>query len=359
MKNISLHISKLLFDYNKVVVPGLGVFEANVQETYHHPVSNEFAPKFKKIVFVRDTNINDELLAKAIATDNADELIKKYTESLIKELTDTKKFYIENVGWLKQIPSGALIFEQDKGFNYEKSYYGMQAFTMPALAVKEDEKIVIPPVVKTKIKSNNVLNEPINSLEEKNIKQQNNQDKYNNTTPSVNNDKSKIWLWLIITGAVAMIIFAFIIYTDYLIPKEKKEHVKAELTNTTKNVKAEKTILDEIDSSNISKASTKMVDNDSINNKTINIKSKTIDKNINNKQYYVIAGCFRSTVKANEYLSFLKNNGYPNASIEGKTSGGLTRVCYKGFDTRSAADNYLDKVSKKENKELWIQMIKK
>jgi cell division protein FtsN len=74
-------------------------------------------------------------------------------------------------------------------------------------------------------------------------------------------------------------------------------------------------------------------------------------------QYYIIAGCFRSEQKAEQYLADIKQNGYPNATIQGKTDQGLTRVCYAGFPNMTEAKVHLKEVIEKENKSLWIQRI--
>jgi len=168
---------------------------------------------------------------------------------------------------------------------------------------------------------------------------------------------SKTWIWLVVIGVVAMIIFAFIIYSDYLLPDNRKKANDIIATaNTESDLASDSSFVDEsvTNSDTIIKNSSVAAKQDKTSAKEVSVNNSTSTK----KEFFVIAGCFRSQIKADEYLIDLRTNGYPNASIQGKTSGGLTRVCYDSFETRSAANRYLDKVSTKENKELWIQRIK-
>ena len=72
--------------------------------------------------------------------------------------------------------------------------------------------------------------------------------------------------------------------------------------------------------------------------------------------YFVIAGCFRSSVKADNYLADLKQKGY-DASIEGRTAGGLIRVCYGSYPSWREASKAAGVISEKEGTSAWVQKI--
>ena len=61
------YISKLLYQYDCVIVPGLGGFVANYKSATIQPVQNTFSPPSKGISFNKNLNNNDGLLANFIA----------------------------------------------------------------------------------------------------------------------------------------------------------------------------------------------------------------------------------------------------------------------------------------------------
>ena len=72
------------------------------------------------------------------------------------------------------------------------------------------------------------------------------------------------------------------------------------------------------------------------------------------KKYLLIAGCFQEAQKADEYLIQIREKGYP-ASIEGKTKGGLIRVCYGTYDSWSEAAKASRKINQEEGGSSWVQ----
>ena len=61
------YISELLYQYDCVVVPGLGGFVANYKSATIQPIQNTFSPPSKSISFNKNLNANDGLLANLIA----------------------------------------------------------------------------------------------------------------------------------------------------------------------------------------------------------------------------------------------------------------------------------------------------
>jgi len=305
MIDLSLHISKLLFSQNKLVIPKLGVFEVEIQDAYNHPVSNEFTPKFKVIKFSKNFDAIDDFISKSLSEKDADKLISDFVEGVKKSLETNKSFEFVNIGILKLHNSGALIFEQNTDFNYEKSYFGLEAFISKPIE-KEKENVI------------------------------------SKTNAEKNKPKAKLlWLWFIV--------------------KEDKP---------IENITVEK--IDNIAETNIiaTDSTNEPVISDSVINEEIVPVEEQIAveeqaqeeavvevKPVSTKKYYVIAGCFKSDEKAQEYLQEIQQKGYTEASIEGKTNGGLIRVCYAGFDRYSKANAFMQEASVKESKPLWIQKI--
>ncbi|MCK5846600.1 MAG: hypothetical protein KAG84_04120 [Bacteroidales bacterium] len=318
MQKISIHISKLLFSNSKVVVNGLGYFEAIDKEAYHHPVSHDFTPKTKKITFHLDKNAKDSLLAKTLGSNNADILISAFVKQVIKDLRDGKKAVIPHIGVISIHEKGGIVFIQDKDIAFDNNFFGMEEFHQEPITVAQasPKAIIIP-----------------NKEKEK--------------------GSNKMWIWIAIVGIVASLIIVYVFLND-----------DAKLQND----KSEVVITDKLEIKGVKKIEAKEIVANSVENEDIAINTDTVvdiivetpvvEANVaENGAYYVMAGCFKSSHKAKHYLRELKNGDYPNASINGKTSSGLIRVCYDSFSNETAAEEYMLKVSKKENKDLWMQLI--
>lgn len=334
MMDIGLHISKLLFSQKKVVIPKLGVLELETKDVYNHPVSNEFTPKHKVIKFSKNFDAVENNLAKSFQHVNAEKLVSEFVDNIKKSLENNGSFVLKNIGILKMHSSGALIFEQDKDFNYEKSYFGLQAFSANTIENIEE------PIV---------------------------------ATTQASNEKPKrkfLWLWISVSAAaillVVFIMYKYIIYQDDTTIVKVKSPIEIDSNAVISQVSNDTLSIDTLantDSNNIEQD----VNIDSINNADVAIAEEQIPvenkvteptEHIASKKYYVIAGCFRSDAKAQEYLEEIRQRGYSEASIEGKTNGGLIRVCYAGFDTHTDAKVFMEETANKESKSLWIQKIK-
>ncbi len=345
MMDLSLYISKLLFDNSRVEIPGLGIFESKIIDAYHHPVSHEFTPKSRKISFAKDTNAKDSTLVNYLNAEDGEQLITSFVNEVNKSLEENKEFYFKNIGWLKVHSTGSLVFEQEEDFNYEKSFFGLETFSQEPIKIKEEVKTKALPMLEA-------------------------------TPESV---RSMTWIWWLVGVSVAASIVVTIIMNWELISKpEPKQIAQQESVQETNPIEENESA--DIEGESTNKESQAVV----VEGYTDSIESDTmvaeelaevesieesepeqvqeeipivVEPTQGNKKYYVIAGCFRSNNKAQDYLSGIKDKGYSDASIEGKTPKGLIRVCYGGFETRAQAKVFLNEVSEKENKNLWIQKI--
>ncbi len=335
--DLVLHISKLLFSNNILVIPNLGVFEVSIQEAYIHPVSNDFTPKYKKIKFTKNFEATDSVLSKSIIDGNSDKIIEAFVIDVKNSLENGKSFNFKNIGVLKMHSSGTIIFEQDLSFNYEKSFFGLEAFEGQLIKKEEDKKIVV-----------------LNAEEDK---------------PK----RRLLWLWFSVL-TVAVLVVLFMIFKDNFVSDNSQPIVIKDTTVNTKlhndlvdnDVFIDTNMLDSVEDSTLVNSE---IDSSSVDVSNVNVKEQAdtqlvalVDKTTiepkTKKKYYVIAACFRSESKAREYLQEIKQKGYNDASIEGKTAGGLIRVCYAGFDKRYKAKKFLEETSAKEAKNLWIQRIR-
>lgn len=344
MMDLSLYISKLLFDNKKVEIPGLGIFESKIIDAYHHPVSHEFTPKSRKISFAKDINAKDSALVNYLNAEDGEQLLASFVNEVNKSLEEKKEYYFKNIGWLRMHSTGSLVFEQEEGFNHEKSFFGLETFSQEPIKVKEEVKTKAMPLLET-----------------------------------TESDRNMIWIWWVVGVSVAASIVVAVLMNWEIISKPESKQI-AQQETVQETIPIENSDVTDIESESTNEESQAIA----VENYTDSIESDTIvaeelaeaesieefeseqnqeeipiavEQERGSKKYYVIAACFRSNNKAQNYLSGIKDKGYSDASIEGKTPKGLIRVCYGGFETRAQAKVFLKEVSEKENKNLWIQKI--
>ena len=146
--NVVFTLSALLFNHNRVVINGLGVFTTEVEKAYIHPVEYSFTPEFKKIKFQLDVKIEDDLLINSLNSPNAVKAIEEFVAKVHQGLKAGDKVQFKNIGYLYTHHTGEVILEQDRSFNYVKKNFGMQGFIQnPVNKVVASEK----PVAKTNV----------------------------------------------------------------------------------------------------------------------------------------------------------------------------------------------------------------
>ncbi len=346
MRIISLHISKLLLTNDKVIINGLGYFAAAEQKAYHHPVSHDFTPKNKKLSFYLDKTVKSPLLAESLAGTSAEVKIQVFVLKVLTALKHGDDVILDNLGTLKRHEKGHVVFIQNNDIVLDKNFFGMEAFKHEA-PIKE--KPIVAPIV----------------------------------APVEEKRKSRSFIyWFAIPGLVASLILAYIfidfnaLFGDSESVVAKVEAVVEEVDEPEFNVDTlivaaiedSSLVNNQIDDQNIDSAEASVEDaivvntmeqetpKENIEVEEVKIPAKTLAQEASGN-YYIMAGCFKSSFKANRLLKELQDGEYPNASIKGKTKSGLIRVCYSNFPTKTAAENYMQQVSEKMGKELWMQKI--
>jgi len=336
-------LSTLLFNHNRVVVNGLGVFTTEEEKAYIHPVEHSFTPEFKKIKFQLDVKNEDDLLIKSLNSPNAAKAIEEFVAKVHQGLKAGNKVQFKNIGYLYTHHTGEVILEQDRSFNYVKKNFGLQGFIQnPVNKVVASEEPIAKTIVVAKKKSKRLV---------------------------------LIILWLV---AIALAGVAFwqaenigSLFTNSPVTDIPEEETVAPESNVEAIVESDSTNIDTItlvDSSTISE------DHDSMQNEVIiaddqhvevveeelpavvpvvEEQPKAIVKH-KGPRYYVIAGCFESKLKAESMLQELHEAGYDKAVLDGKI-GRLHRVSYDVFAVRAEASNYMLKLKRDGRKGVWIQ----
>jgi len=142
--DISIYISELLYDYDCVIVPGLGGFVCNYRASEIHPVQHTITPPGKSIAFNSSLKNNDGLLAnyiaerKGISYDLANALINGWVNATNGLLKAGDGITIPKVGELKLNIERNIEFVPNNQYNYLKASYGLKTiYAEPVIRAKE------------------------------------------------------------------------------------------------------------------------------------------------------------------------------------------------------------------------------
>jgi nucleoid DNA-binding protein len=341
------YISELLYQYDCVVVPGLGGFVANYKSATIQPVQNTFLPPSKRISFNKNLNANDGLLANLIAQKEGVSFklsLQKIEEAVIsihQDLKQQKRVVLHNVGTLFLDTENRTQFEPQHSVNYLLGSYGLAVFQkQPIQRVTIEEKIT--------------------------------KEFIDRTAPlvAVHSDKSKKWMY-----AAALIPLAFLAgwmpsqydlsgNLNYANLNSFSSKVKAVYVPTQQAV-----FLDDTTTENTIKAQIAAADknayflditlDDLETPLVVQLKERAIAASVSTyvaiaKQalnYHIVAGCFSEKRNAKKMVRKLKKQGFDSFIVCKRK--GLWAVSYNSFVTRKEAVNALD-FAQKHNHRAWI-----
>ncbi len=142
------YISELLYQYDCVIVPGLGGFVANYKSATIQPIQNTFSPPSKSISFNKNLSNNDGLLANFVAQkegfsfDLASKKIEEYVAKINRNLKLKKSVLLTNVGTLFLDSENRLQFEPANIANYLLESYGLPVYQkQPIKRITIEDKI--------------------------------------------------------------------------------------------------------------------------------------------------------------------------------------------------------------------------
>ncbi|MFN0275435.1 MAG: hypothetical protein ACKVPJ_06810 [Chitinophagales bacterium] len=142
METVVKHISKLLFDHNCVIVPGLGGFVANYQSAKMHPVSYIFNSPAKSLAFNINLKHNDGLLQYQLVAEEhispleAEIQIKNFVDDVQITLAKNQIYKLQHIGRLMHDIEGNPQFVPDATENYLQEAFGLYNFTADPITRK-------------------------------------------------------------------------------------------------------------------------------------------------------------------------------------------------------------------------------
>ncbi len=383
---IAKYISNLLFEYECVVIPGLGGFITNELPAKINTSQHSFSPPSKKIVFNARLQTNDGMLVNQIAEKekisytDARMRVDNFVAKCHKALDNYKRIHFHKIGILFKETSGEILFEPDNSYNYLADSYGLRSFISPA--IKRDPSVRIEKKFKDR--------KPKKEKEPEAAKE----------IPPVNQVKKPRYVTINVFGliilltVIALVVVNFgsiqklynnyssVIPFFYSTPNEyfimnhgdkipgnsnqnkftanrtnerivfqENEEMPASLDNqaeelsetldnstTNNNIQQEETISDRDD-----EEITEQHDNDIYKN----------EPEITPPRFYIIAGSFEDEGNANKLVRQLYQKNF-DAAIIGRNQYGFYRVAYAGYSTRPEAEEQLAIIRREENPSAWI-----
>lgn len=385
---IAKYISNLLFEYECIVIPGLGGFITNELPAQINASQHSFSPPSKKIVFNVRLQTNDGMLVNHIADKekisftDARMRIENFVAKCHKALDNNKRIHFHKIGILFKENSGEILFEPDTSYNYLSHSYELTSFISPA--IKRDPAFRI----EKKFTDRKPKRKPQPEIEKE--------------EPLVNQVKKpryftiNVFGLIAILGIIALVVFNFgsikKVYNNYssVIPlfySTPNEYLIMNHGNKITNTTLQQDQLNTsssypfANSDSDNEIQTSSTDQDDFVEETIteepvtnfdsegnqddpvgnadDIKEENIDDDFSSESdmvpagFYIIAGSFKDEGNASKFVSQLIDKNF-DAAIIGRNKYGLYRVAYAGFATRAEAERQLAIIRKEINPSAWI-----
>lgn len=136
---IAGYIGDLLYEYECVVIPGLGGFLTRDHPAYIHPIKHYFKPPHREIVFNPLLRTNDGLLLNYIARSeklayhDAKSRLDRFVVKCLEVLNEGKKINFRNIGNIHYNKEKQIVFEPDTNQNYLSESFGLSGFVSPPI----------------------------------------------------------------------------------------------------------------------------------------------------------------------------------------------------------------------------------
>lgn len=293
-------IVSLLNNNLRVIIPDLGAFIIRQQE-----------PRivvFNELLKNNDCLLIDHIMkTENVEADVAQQLLSDYTSQVFRTLDSGGTVTIDGIGSLRKNSKGKLSFTPENEILTIEPEPIIQTVTEDQLPFDRIEK----PAADTSI--------PAFSLKS-----------------FLNTSAAK---WIAIFLAANVIVFAFFVLKDPLSNAMKSKKPATRLKESVLNQLADSMMAAVKDSTVLLNAGSDIpISNDNI-----------LEGNF---RYYIVAGCFRDEINADELVDSLQNAGYKSEKF-GKI-GDLYAVSFASFDDKDLAVKELDRIRKEFHPDAWM-----
>lgn len=369
--HIDQYISELLYDFECVVLPGLGGFIANDHSATINKINHHFSPPFRKLVFNKHLKANDGLLinhiakAENITYKEARKKVEQFIASCLGDLQDNHVVRFENIGQLHYDNNRNLVFEQDERINYHPDAFGLSDFVSPVIKRTRDEEklkgVIFPKQTAKSIRTDRKTK--IGKTGKRNFR--------------VVSYVAAVLLLLIGFGwgyfnkekinaywENQASLLQFVVWNSSHSTVTSQAHRSAQLTlkdNPETNENKEPVSPADVELNKVAKSNavnhpeeTKKPNPVKDNNIVKPDKTKLISpEKLSVKTYYIIAGSFSSEKNAGRLISQLKQQGF-EAVMAGTSKTGMYRVAYTAVEGRAEANRKLYAIRRDNNPDAWM-----
>ena len=304
---LATYISDLLYRYECVIIPGFGAFLTQYQSAKIDPATHTFIPPGKAVMFNRQLQTNDGILANYVATVEecsytlALQKIRNFTGDLSLQLSEGKTVTIEKVGHFHLNEERTVQFQPSENGNFSTAAFGLTSFST--------QKI-----------SREVYKKQVEALEEK---------APIHFTPEKRNAPAYIKYAAIGLIAIALAGFGGM----------KLYESQVQDYNFAEKQKAESLVESQI------QEATFVIDNP-LTTVRINIPKER-------GKYHIVAGAYRIEANAQKKIDQLSAKGFTPKAI-GINKYGLHQVIYSSHEDRLEALKTLRTIKSTENKDAWL-----
>jgi cell division septation protein DedD len=349
---IGLYIAELLGEQDEVSVAGLGTFfKERVAGTFDKH-SNLFYPpsyhlSFKKDVFSFSGLSEYISMKRSLSISSSEELIKKFTETILNVLNGSDAVEINHLGSLYKI-NDQLTFKPSDSFGIADKFYGLKPIPeLKAAVIPQPEKDL-----KSEITENRSQIE--NEETEEEVFEQ---------APKARLVPILVISFLaIIASLLALFYFDnsfnhFI--KDMLSPKVKPAAIIEPIIDTTATPSAAAdSIAEPLDSSGTKNTAIQEETKPAVTTKPVTItleeKVPVLEKDIS---YEIIVAAFSRKVDADTYIKEMSTKGYTAKVVE-NLPGKMMKISLGSFTEEEPATTELKRIQKEINKDAWIARVK-
>jgi len=152
---IAKYIGDLIYDYECVVIPGLGGFISSSKSAQINKVTHQFKPPVKDIHFNIHLKANDGLLVNYVARNEgisykkAKQSVDKFVLLCNNALNNGKRINFSKIGYIFRDANENIVFHQDNSVNYNAESFGLTSFVSPAIRRPSDEQKIKEVFTKT------------------------------------------------------------------------------------------------------------------------------------------------------------------------------------------------------------------
>ena len=333
MHSLDFYIGELLYEYDCVIVSGLGGFITQSSSARLMRDMRRIYPPSRMVSFNAMLSHDDGLLANAIAREehisyrDALKRVEEYASGCLKILHAGREVSLEGIGSISCSPEGNLIFRPFPDANLSASHFGLDSIYVhpvkpePAQRSRTVERMDRKPKrVKRKspapVKWTIALSLPIILL---------------------------LLYGIIFPYSFQQVMTSYTgIATDLFKGSLRDANVKVIeskpeiISNKEQEKPATPVILPEKD---------KVFQADIVAPANIQLPA--------GPKYYIIGGCFENESNAHKFREFLKSRGF-DAEVAGTNNRGHLRISYKSFPVKQDALIYLDEIRQAENPSAWL-----